>query len=520
MSFCPNCGTKLNEGNLFCSNCGTKVVSIPIEPLQQAQPEQAAQAEQLLYTNQQDQPTQPPQTTQQVQPTQATTYYEQATSNKKFKLSTAKKVIIGIVAGVIILCIAAFQIGASITSKDKVIEKFNTALKNGDSKQLVSMLKSSDSKVEINEKNVKSLLNYLKKDPTYITDLMNSIKDQSENLDKKIVTEYKDAITLKKSGKKFFFYDNYVFEVLPVYIEVSINTKDAEIYVNDTKVCTSDSEDFTKKVGPFFPGTYKVKAVYKGKYTSIQDSEEVEGFKSNNYYYEKQSTYLDIDKNYVQIDCNQTGDDFYFGKDSDAKVFVNGKDTGMIIKQINENENGRGLGPVDNNTKIYVEKTYPWGSVKSKEVNVNVDEYEVTLDIEGLSDDIKNSIITTISEYEKSLIVAATAKDPSKLVNGSQALIDDVTDFINSYKDGNSTFSASILKTEFDLDSFSIEEDSGIYSVYVTARSTRDFPLNPTAEKVQIAKYKLSYNSQGSKWIVEQVYSDYSIGSNIKTVTY
>ena len=54
------------------------------------------------------------------------------------------------------------------------------------------------------------------------------------------------------------------------YMNVSTTAKSAEIYVNDKKETELSSDKTSKEVGPYFPGSYVVKAKAKTELTELE----------------------------------------------------------------------------------------------------------------------------------------------------------------------------------------------------------------------------------------------------------
>ena len=68
-----------------------------------------------------------------------------------------------------------------------------------------------------------------------------------------------DLFTLKKQGKSMIFYDKYVLELNPVYLEINTNRKDSKIYLNDKEVATAKEDDYTAEIGlMYLENTIKV----------------------------------------------------------------------------------------------------------------------------------------------------------------------------------------------------------------------------------------------------------------------
>ena len=54
------------------------------------------------------------------------------------------------------------------------------------------------------------------------------------------------------------------------YMNVSTTAKSAEIYVNDKKETELSSDKTSKEVGPYFPGSYVIKAKAKTELTELE----------------------------------------------------------------------------------------------------------------------------------------------------------------------------------------------------------------------------------------------------------
>ncbi len=521
MAFCENCGTKHLEGALFCENCGTKVeINVSYEVASPNNPG---------YQSTNNQPQNSVLQEYQVQLDYSQPNYKTSQRSSGFKLDKKKKIILSIAVGILVMCFVAFKIGEAVTDKDKLIEKFQAALSSNDAKQVASMLKSTDQRIKIDEETVKGLFEYINSSPSYVLDLMRSISDQSQQIDrldsskKSEVFAYPNnyGITLKKSGKKFIFFDNYVFEVTPVFINLSTNYIDTEIFLNGERICVSDSEQFTKEIGPYFPGEYSIKAVYKGKYSTLERTEQIVGIQSDNSVLQSINVDLSMQGKYVQIDCNF----------SDAKLFVNGQDTGMTVSEMNQSENG-GLGPVNNNVKLYAEKELPWGKIKSDEVNISDDNY-VSLSIPLINDEVKKSIVSTSSKFEKEFIDALISVDSSKVTTATSDLFNDISTRITNITSYNEKFDAKIIKSDFDLGSIRVETEGDGFVAYINSHNYY-FGKNkgstiyndpsyayPDENYDKKLSYKLIYDSQGSTWKV--MYYDYSYSdesSEIQTIVY
>ncbi len=95
-------------------------------------------------------------------------------------------------------------------------------------------------------------------------------------------------------------------------MNVSTTAKNAEIYVNDKKEIELSSSKNSKELGPYFPGSYVVKAQAKAELTKLETEKEVDLAD------EKKGTVevnLSLEGNYVTISSDE----------NEATVFVNGE---------------------------------------------------------------------------------------------------------------------------------------------------------------------------------------------------
>ncbi len=475
MRFCGECGTQLGENDNFCGECGAKV-----------------EREQSINKN--------------------VVYESPKNQTPKFRMTKKNKIIIGTISAVVGAVVILALVANTLTSKEKVISQFKEALETKNVSKITKFLVSSDTELKIDESTVKPLMDYIDKNPSWIEDTIKSLESQSkmEN-DKRILDSLLNGldyneITLKNNGKKFLFFNSYSFEIKPYYINVRATLKDTKIMVNDKEVCTVDSENFSKKLGPYLPGIYTVKGVYKGKYTDLEKKEEIE-LQNNIFSGNTKSVYLSFNEKYVKPQC-----DF-----KDAKLFANGKDTGMTVKEAQK------FGPIDDSVKLQAVMDFPWGTSKSKEVSIGDSLWGVNLEL-SLSDDVKDAIMNTINQFDKSWIEAATSRDVSKIKCVSDKMLEHEKEYIDDMIKYKRYFKGKIIKIIYDLDSFKILNNDGKYSVSVTNSEYYDsaeYYENQndvqTSLRTNRWKYTLVFDEQNGKWLIDSASRTYFMNDeNIK----
>ena len=376
--YCSKCGEQVSGDGMFCMMCGASLKGIHSSV--ENENKQEINNYHSKQENNDGEEFEEQASSLQIAPTKIIVQGQGLKNNIKvnIKLTKTQKLIALAIGIVFVLAIISYNIGALLTSREKVVAQFNKALISKNSSQLAKYIVSLDIKQEIIAKDLNGLLNYIDKNPSYRNEITKSIEKQFSNIalssnlkdsskdinvsGKLEINNTYDLFTLKKMGKTWVFYDRYVFELKPVYINVQTNYKDAQIFLGDNLICTADKQDYTKEVGPYIPGLYKIKAVLKGAYGELEKSIDVDLVSVDNSTNKNQkikAVELYLEGYEVTVDSNY----------EDAKLFANGKDTGLLVKDAKE------IGPIskDGSVKLYAQKEFAWGVLKSEEVKITKD---------------------------------------------------------------------------------------------------------------------------------------------------
>lgn len=310
MKFCGNCQKQVANHLNFCSECGSKVEVI-------AENRGARQAE--------------------IQPVK---------KKKNIVLLVLVVVFVAVLFG-------AYQFGAYQFSKEKQVKALIEAFNSKDSDKIASFVKADDPTLKVTTDDVKAYLRYMKDNPSYYKELVAYLQQQT--VDGKLVDNKEAFVDGKmiEDGKQWFIYPKYKLNIKSYYMAIETNAKAAEIYVNDKKVTSISNEKSSKEIGPYFPGTYVVKATAKTDLTALESEKEVE---LANQKKGKVNVGLPLEGNYVTIGSDE----------GDADVYVNGKKRGKL-------KNGSyKLGPVptDETVEVHLEKEFDWGTGKTENVKI------------------------------------------------------------------------------------------------------------------------------------------------------
>jgi len=485
MKFCKECGHELKENAQFCNECGT-----PLSKVSSKEPRQPnGQETSPIIHRQQNAPM----------------------SKKK------KRVLVSVIAIVIIL-IGAYKIGDMLTSKDRLVNKFQDALVNKDEKAVVKLLSSNDKQLKIDKESVKGFMLYIKKNPDMENEIIKDLKEQSSYIDSmkdnniSIVQKYTNSspeglINIEKDGK-FLFYNKYKLNIEPLYLSINTNYKDTDLFVDGKKVGRAISSDFEKIYGPFVPGLHDVEAKLKTKFVELSHKDQVsveDGI--------KQSVDLTLDGEDVTV-YTQLSDDESIPLT--GKLFINGKDV-----DVDPFENPT-FGPVltDGSMTVSVEAEFPWGKMTSNEVSIDGDSVDVDLSNNA---DFQNSIMETVAQNNQDNLAAYTSGDVTKMTSATDNLKSSLTDAINYAKDVGELFKGQYLGTSFDLDSFRLYNSDEKWIVNVTIKTNMKSDTYYEGDKPeledneQISDVRLVYDSTLKKWLVDSDdYSYYFNDENVK----
>lgn len=401
--------------------------------------------------------------------------------------------------------------------------KITKAIENNDAKTLAKYVVSSDDKLEINEENLKPLVEYLKNEPNVKKALISMIEKQgnvdedSNAMSVEDLVGYTDVndllqglisgdnglekkFALRKQGKTMLFYDNYVLEITPVYLKVSTYYKDSKIFVNDKVVATANENNFEAEVGPYVPGEHTVKVFLAGEYADAEKVEKVDLLTTSGKAEKGKyivSKYITLNLDSVSIKCGL----------KEAKLLVNGKDTGKLIKDIGS----FGPIPVDGSVKFQAKMDFPWGAVTINEVPV--ESTYVELKVNPIDANIQESVIETFTGYLKSRNEALATLDTSKHVNLTDDFLKEKTEDIDVLIRRNQKAVGGFKKVIVDVDSFSlgIRYDNNTYGILVTVKIFNDAvyygaddPVPEPEMEEYNNQYFFVYDENNKKWLVDK----------------
>ncbi|MGK9431464.1 zinc ribbon domain-containing protein [Bacillus atrophaeus] len=463
MFFCKECGQKNNEGAKFCKECGTPIGGSSI----QANKETASTAE----------------------------------TRQAPRKPIPKKTIIlwSSIAAACVILFAAYKTGAYLTSKDRLVDKFEQAVNNEDKDQIASLLTPVNDKLKLTKNNVKPFLAYLKDHPDKKDELFSSLRDE---------TAQKEIVYAEKDGKSLLVFDHYDLKIAPVYFEVTSNYKNTDLYVNKEDAGSVKKADQAQTLGPYIPGEYTVSAKLKNDVVDLVKKEEIQAVGDNSF----------------RVDLSLEADDVTFSladdiKDGKGELLINGK---SIHKDPFKSVT---YGPLltDGSMTAAVEAEFPWGKTKTAGVPIDSKEMELTLiPDQDTQETIMNTIVKTTKQYSKALSDGNTAQ----MTEASASWKAEVKDNVDSMKNTDSYLKDKYLETDFNLDTFALsQKNDGTWQAAVTGKELHqsanynDYTKPEMSDESPSYEYLLSYDKKQKKWIFEDAESTFdSAGTNIKKI--
>ena len=146
-----------------------------------------------------------------------------------------------ILAIIIVILLAALFVGYKIyDSKNhpsKIVQEFENAIEQKDTKKVVQLLNSGQDEMEVKEGKI--LLNYYEAHPDIYADTIQLLREEAVALEDNelMVTKKKKNVflSIKETENKWLLFNQYGLSFKPVYFKITVNQPEVSITLNDQK---------------------------------------------------------------------------------------------------------------------------------------------------------------------------------------------------------------------------------------------------------------------------------------------
>jgi len=391
---------------------------------------------------------------------------------------------------VLVLALAGLYVyGKQLYSESRSVLAFVDALQREDAARLAQSLREDRGGAPIDEARVRKLLDYLAEN--------NLIDEAVAGLQRGYEGPMADGrlFAVVKDGKHFGVYDRYRIAVATSEADVMTNFKGTDIKLDGETVATADSDEFSVRLGPLLPGSYKLEAVYDGEYAHMRAEQTMlvrgdEGL---------QTIDLLLDGGLIQVDANY----------ENASIYIDGKNTGAVTGS------GERIGPValDGSNRVLAELAFPWGMAGS--APMPIDSETIRVHIDPNTDAMKQAVMAAVSDFIRSWSEAYNKLDPSLVAHLSEDRRAELVRSIEEYKAHGLVYEAQERKLLFDTGSIYVQQDEdGAYTTaaslqrtYVSRYYGADELPPPMEAYTDTMTYRLVFSD--GDWTVTDWYEEY-----------
>lgn len=496
VKFCVKCGNRLKDDDMFCPKCGYKC---EVKNKQKGDAENTQTFSNDLINGQDNNSQFKENFSKQVKEDFSKQDFDDEVEDEsifdvlKRKFGLKKKSVIFMGIGILcIITLVFFLIGNASNKPSDVVSKFQKAVASGNKSQLVDMLYCNDNRLKIDEKSVTPLVNYFKDNPSYLNEVVSQLNNEVARSNENLNFDSKGKFGIVYMGKKYLFFKDYKIGIKPSFITVKTGVKDVQFSLNDNQIVKSDSKDFSKQLGPFIPGKYKLNADYKNSYESLNESHDIDFMNSNedtiNEEVFKNVSYANINSDYP-----------------DAEIFLNNKDTGVKAKNANN------FGPLAVNSVVYGIATVNGKKLRSSDYVLKNDDDYIKLDFTQSQDNMEidqsriHNLIYWYTYYFSEAVNTGNFEDVDDCLYPGSSLYNDQKSYVAT------TYEKGIKEDikSFDVLSYSLSDDkkSGTVSTEEVYDIYQDGDTVPSIKTFHYT-YTFMYNEEFSGYQLSGIKSN------------
>ncbi|MFC4600618.1 TcaA 3rd/4th domain-containing protein [Cohnella hongkongensis] len=410
--------------------------------------------------------------------------------------SKNKKITIGAAAFVVLAAVGLYFLGGYLADGQRLIERFESSVEKRQPDKLLKLLAASEDGREVDRASAEGIVEFLRTDEEALRAVLSRLKTEISQLEDGAAQSFASdggsafVYAHKKEKKRWLFYDDYELKLRSYKVPVNTNFGGARILLNGEDAGIAGVDGSRLELGPLLPGEYTVKAIYAGKYTTLENEVRAKLFPLGG---SVQPVEVPLKGEYVDI----------FANNSFARIIINGEDIGLTV------DGGQRIGPiaVDGSNTIRLEVDYPWGTTQSEERPIDGTKQEFELSV--LTSEAKEQILDAAHAFVASWYEAFRERDAQRLRSVHPDRRADLAGHFADMVAGDEHYTGELRSATFDRDSLRIDQlGASEYTVSVLARVEYEeayyygaFDLRPEpVAGAHTTIYRLQYENGG--WLV------------------
>ncbi|PGZ87031.1 hypothetical protein [Bacillus sp. AFS029533] len=206
-----------------------------------------------------------------------------------------------------------------LNSPKRLVKIFDKAVSDNNFKEVTHMLQKGGTGASLDEESVIAFMDYL--NSYNVLDKLDDMIQNNKVINSKLIDGRGNYVLSIKKGSKFLgIYQTYLISAQPFELKISSPIDDIELKLNN-HITHLNKYEYETTYHKILPGKYTMAISYKGVYSDVKDSVDIDFSSASK---NKLSQELTFNVSYVQIYSNEP----------EAELFVNGKDTGQKVSEL------------------------------------------------------------------------------------------------------------------------------------------------------------------------------------------
>lgn len=271
--------------------------------------------------------------------------------SKKWVPLNKKKWIISFAAFIIIFFMGHLIIKSMFTP-ERMVKSFEKAVSEHNYKEVSHILEEGGTRATLNEASVKAFMEYMNSSEL-INQVDDLIKDGSIENNQLVDQNGNHVLTITKGNQFLGIYQTYGISAEPFELTVTSPIDELKLQFNN-ETTRLNKDEYEKSYQKILPGKYTLSAIYQGEYSEVEETVDLDFTKASKNKLEQELTF---NVSYVQVYSNEPS----------AKLFVNGKDIGKKISEVEK------FGPflLNGQTIVHAEIEIDGQLIKTADVPIN-----------------------------------------------------------------------------------------------------------------------------------------------------